>query len=295
MNESMKKLIKKILHRLFKLSWLILPLKVRQLLSLWIGKISWLPGHSWLAMKMIRDLADADPNAYNRFMWANHIGFATDYEAANDFGPENLIATRVLLFDNMNEYLMENGVDEQTEVGSVFEVGCSSGFLLRHMENNVFPMATVFEGIDIDEQAIERGVSYLGQHGSKIQITCTDMASLDTLLEDKRFDLFLCAGVLRYLNQADASKVVSSMLHHAEKLVVIAGCAHPVVDNATLDSSVLDEDGTLIHNIDAMIEEAGGKVHFRRWEGAKSYKGYSVYFTFSSLAVLSDNCDRKEA
>jgi len=281
----MRAFLKKTAQPVLALGRFLLPLRFRQHLAVWIGRQSWLPGYYWLAMMIIRDMADTDPNTYNRFIWTKHIGFSTMYEHANDFGSDNLIPTRVLLFDHMTEYLEENGINPQKDIGSVFEVGCSSGFLLRHLEDKVFTSANVFEGIDIDEQAIERGISYLDQHDSRIQITHADMEELDGVIKDRRYDLFLCAGVLRYLTKAEASGVVRSMLCHADKLVVIAGCAHPLRDNSTLDDSELQEDGTFLHNIDAMVKDVGGKIHFRRWDGDRLFDGYTVYFIFCSLSA----------
>jgi hypothetical protein len=34
----------------------------------------------------------------------------------------------------------------------------------------------------------------------------------------------------------------------------------------------------LIHNIDRMIERAGGRVLWRRWEGARKVDGNTIYF-----------------
>ena len=190
----MKTFLKKVAHPLIKLSWLILPLQLRQRMAVRIGETSWLPGHSWLAMAMIRDLADVDANSYNRFLWSSHIGYATNYEYANDFGPEHLTATRKMLFEHIVEYLRDNGITPEVQIRSLFEVGCASGFLLRHMETCIFPQATVIEGVDIDATAIETGMAYLTQHDSRIRISCADMADLDSILGENRYDLILCAG-----------------------------------------------------------------------------------------------------
>jgi hypothetical protein len=64
-------------------------------------------------------------------------------------------------------------------------------------------------------------------------------------------------------------------------VLVLAGLAHPDQDNATLAASAVRErDGTFIHNLDAMVQDAGGRVVHRRWEGARLLDGNTIYFVF---------------
>jgi len=87
--------------------------------------------------------------------------------------------------------------------------------------------------------------------------------------------------VLMYLHERAAADVVQSMLTHCRGLVAITGLAHPVVDNAELKhSEPRMSDGALIHNIDEMVEKAGGTIVYRRWEGQKTFDGQTVYFIF---------------
>lgn len=276
----MRTLLKQILRKLVIFIWWLFPLAKRQEMAIRLGRQAWLPGYSWLAMMLIRDLAESDANAYNRFLWAHHLGFAAQYEKANAFGPENLTPTRDMLFEHLEEILKRRGIDPETGIRSVFEVGCSSGFLLYHLETELLTNATDIQGIDIDCQAIEAGKNYLTQNNSKVRISCVDMVDLDHYLGSECYDLLICAGVLMYLDQSEAAKVVCSMLRHTRKLVVITGRAHPEHDNREMTASVMRDDGTLIHNLDAMVQQAGGVVDFRRWEGSRLYGGYSVYFLF---------------
>jgi SAM-dependent methyltransferase len=263
-----------------KLIWAVFPLSFRKSMAIGIERQTWLPGrHRW-AMTIIRDFCEQDVDGFHRFLWSHHLGYAQLYEEANDFGAENLIGTRRILFSDLTNHLMQLGVRPATDIKSVFEVGCSSGYLLRYMETNLFPSTTVVEGIDIDEYAIQRGQSYLSGQGSKIKLRCADMADLDIVMSEKTYDLILCAGVLMYLKYEAATDVVCSMLRHSNGIVVIAGLAHPIVDNAELKQSEPRSDGALIHNIDKMVEKAGGIIEFRRWGGSQTFDGYSVYFIF---------------
>lgn len=275
---SIRKSVKKCIYQLTKLSWWILPLRIRKWLSVKISKLNVLPGFSWLSMAIIRDWADSDTNAYHQFLWSNHAGYAVNYEQANDFGLENLTSTRRMLFDDIVGFMTDSEMNPAYDIESVFEVGCSSGYLLRHMETEVFPAAQILEGIDIDCTAVKKGRAYLEQNNSIVYVHCANMEHLDKVLNDRSFDMFLCAGVLMYLNRDSAEKVVASMLSHAKRFIVITGRACTTKDNSLLDDSITHEDGTQIHNLDAMVAKFGGQVQFRRWEGRRMYNGYDVYF-----------------
>jgi SAM-dependent methyltransferase len=183
----------------------------------------------------------------------------------------------------LKECLVQNGVNPDKDIQSVFDVGCSSGFLLRYMETNVFPAATKLEGNDIDGPAIKRGEAYLRDHGSKIRLFNADMSELERIMNGSKYDVVLCAAVLVYLHEAAAADVVRTMFNHCNTLVAIYSIAHPTIDNSELEhSETRSSDGVFYHNIDQMVKNAGGKVVYRRWEGSKTYAdGQTIYFVFS--------------
>jgi SAM-dependent methyltransferase len=230
---------------------------------------------------MLRDWADKDADAFHRFLWSHHLVYARWYEEQNEFGSENLRLIRRMLFQDLKEYLIKNDMDLFRNVKSVFEVGCSSGFLLRFMETDFFPNATKLEGNDIDGPAIERGRRYLREHASKVRLIRGDMADLNHIMNGSKYDVILCAGVLIYLREPAATSVTQAMLNHCDGLVIISAIAHPTVDNSELKTSgTRNLDGRLIHNIDAIVNNAGGKVVYRRWDGSKTYDGQTAYFIF---------------
>jgi len=266
----------------------VVPLAVRQLVARWLGRQAWLAPRHWWVTELLRDHAERDPDAYHRFLWAHHLGYAETYEIPLRFGAANIHQTRHLLFADLHACLWGRGVDPARDIGSVFEVGCSMGYLLRFIETDVFPGAATLAGIDIDRYAIRSGSTWLRTQGSKVQIAAADMADLSAVLGDRRFDVILCAGVLMYLHRAAAADVVRVMLQHAGRVVALAGLAHPERDNGELEESdVRLRDGTFIHNFDAMVRQGGGRVVARRWEGARMVDGNTVYF------VLAEATDRK--
>jgi len=264
--------------------WLraVVPLPFRRGLAALVGRQRWLPGRYWWAMELLRDYAERDPNGFHRFLWSHHLAYAESYEVERRFGPENLHPSRRLLFEDLTRILRAREVDPATAVRSVFEVGCSLGYLLRYLETEVFPAAERLEGNDIDRYAVAEGNRYLGRLGSKVRLSATDMSDLETLLDGQRYDVVLCAGVLMYLREQDAVPVVRSVLRHTDGMAVFAGLAHPERDNAELETSAVRErDDTFIHNIDRMVTEAGGTVVFHRWEGARQVDGNTIYFVFA--------------
>jgi hypothetical protein len=69
-----------------------------------------------------------------------------------------------------------------------------------------------------------------------------------------------------YLDQARAARAVASLLGHADRVLGLTDWAHPVQDNASLAQSVgRNVDEAWIHNLDSMVEAAGGHVVFRAW------------------------------
>jgi SAM-dependent methyltransferase len=260
----------------------VVPLPIRQRLAIWLGGRRWLAARHWWVAELLRDLAERDPDAYHRFLWSHHLGYAETYEIPRRFGAANIHQTRHLLFADLHAHLWGRGVDPARGIRSVFEVGCSMGYLLRFIETDVFPGAETLAGIDIDRYAIRSGSAWLRAQGSKVQIAAADMAHLSAVLGERRFDVILCAGVLMYLQRAAAAEVVRVMLRHAGRVVALAGLAHPERDNGELDESdVRRRDGTFIHNFDAMVRQGGGRVLARRWEGARMVDGNTVYFVLA--------------
>ncbi len=230
-------------------------------------------------MEILRDWAEKDSDAFHRFLWSQHLGYAKFYEETNVFGEQKLILTRKMLFEQLKKSLATS--DLSGEVQSVFDVGCSEGLMLRYVETKLFPKAKVLEGIDIDDYALKKGNAYLNAHGSKICLIHADIAELESVMNESKYDVIMCLGVLMYLRDQAVASIVKAILNHCSGLVAIADLAHPTVDNAKLvHSEVRGWDGALIRNIDAMVEDAGGIIVYRRWEGAKKFDDQSVYFIF---------------
>lgn len=263
----------------------LLPLALRKPLSVAIGRQSWMRNRYWYSMELVRDLAEEHPEEYHRFLWKNHIGYAETYEISGRFGEENVHPSRQLLFSDVVDVLQKSGVNPARDIRSVFEVGCSMGYLLRHMETRLFPEAEVLLGVDIDEYAVSVGSAHLKALRSRVKISRADMEDLANVLRGKRFDLLLCAGVLMYLPQEKALGVVKTLIDHAEGLVALTGPAHPDMDNAYIEVSPRRErDQTFIHNLDHMAESVGGRVVSRRWEGKRDLGGNTIYWVLAAPA-----------
>lgn len=262
----------------------LFPLSVRKRLALWINKQSFLDFNrrSWWSLELVRDLAEKNINDYHKFLWSNHLAYASTYEVSSRFGRNNMQESRRIFFSYLNQSLIELGRNPLQDVKSVFEVGCSLGYQLRYMETDLFPSAVQFEGIDIDEHAINTGSNYLNSIGSNVKLFHGDMEGLGNLIQNKIYDIFICSGVLMYLNEESATQVVDTMLQHTQILLAFAALAHPDVDNSQLLHSVTREkDGSFIHNIDSMVKKAGGDIVARRWEGSKLVDGHTIYFIFA--------------
>jgi hypothetical protein len=64
-----------------------------------------------------------------------------------------------------------------------------------------------------------------------------------------------------YLHKQAEVRVMKSMINHCKGLVTIVDLAHPIVDDTKLEHlEVKPSDGAYIHNIDAMVESAGGTI-----------------------------------
>jgi len=231
------------------------------------------------------DWADKDPIGLHKFLWEHHLGYARTYAIETRFGYDNFNETRQIFFRELREHLIEAGVNPDTDIDSVFEVGCSLGYLLRYLETDVFPAAARLEGVDIDRKAVEEGLAYLHTLGSKVRLTRGDMEDLDDMLEGEIYDIMVCAGTLLYLDYEHAEALVERMFRHTGVLVALAGLAYEDCDNRDMEASVSRaSDCTFIHNIDAMVASAGGQVVARRWEGGKMVDGNTVYFVFARPA-----------
>lgn len=256
-----------------------LPLSLRQSLLI-VAKRLRLPGNYWLAMELLKDFAHDDPDGYHAFLWRHHLAYASTYEVDLRFGGR-LNETRRRLFGDLQQCLLDLGA-EPAQTDSVFEVGCSLGYLLRFMETDVFPRASVLEGIDVDERAVRKGRAHLRAIGSKVRISQGDLRELPRTLTGRSFDVIVCAGVLMYVREPVAAATIRTMLDHANTLVAISSLAHPSIDNADLEhSTVRSMDGTFVHNIDEMVRGAGGTTLARRWEGGRDVDGNTVYFVFA--------------
>jgi SAM-dependent methyltransferase len=262
----------------------VVPLPFRKSLAGLLSRQTWLSERHWWSQQLLRDLADADPNAYHRFLWSHHLGYARTYEVQQRFTGPAIHPTRRLLFFDLAHGLADLGV-EPDAVESVFEVGCSLGYNLGYLERHLFRGARLLEGCDIDEYAVAQGADYLARHGSRVHLVAGDMSDLDAMLGGRAFDVTLCAGVLMYLARADAERVVASILRHTRIAAVFAGLAHPQRDNATLPESVRrPSDGSFVHNVDRMVVRAGGRIVRRRWAGARQVHGNTVYFVIAAPA-----------
>jgi SAM-dependent methyltransferase len=239
-----------------------LPLSTRQA---FIARMKWtyVPGWFEFCMGMLDDLRRDDPDALHRFLWANHLAYAASYEVPARFGSSNLNPGRRILFDEIDRHLRLCGVDSRRDVRSVFEVGCSMGYLLRHLELEVFPSASTLHGLDIDRYAIETGTTHLRSMQSGVKLFHADMAATRDVMGGRIYDVVICCGVLMYVNENTAEEVVRTMLLHAGRVVGII-CLAP--DGAPPQrSQPRTSDGAFIHNVEDMIERAGGQLVSSKW------------------------------
>jgi SAM-dependent methyltransferase len=153
-------------------------------------------------------------------------------------------------------------MDPHRDVRSVFEVGCSMGYLLRHLEEEVFPSATILQGLDIDAYAVQAGAAHLSSLRSKVKLFAADMEAAEHVMGRQSYDLVLCRGVLMYANESTAMKVVRAMLSRARCLVGLI-CLAPPADVGR--SEMRASDGAFIHNVDKMIRQAGGTILSSDW------------------------------
>jgi len=256
-----------------------LPLGLRQTLVIKAAKLR-LPGHYWFPQELLKDFAEENPDAYHAFLWRHHLAYASSFEVDERFGARRRNPRR-MFFADLLTCLGQAGIDAG-EIDSVFEVGCSLGYLLQFMESDVFPNASILEGIDLDEHAVQVGRAHLHHTGSKVGVAHGDMRNLSKILAGKKYDVIICAGVLMYARESVALETVRTMLDHANKVVGIAGLAHPRTDNAQLrNSTVRSTDRGFIHNIDEMVSQSGGTILARKWQ-SELLDDEIVYFVFAT-------------
>lgn len=262
----------------------LVPLTARLRMASWLARNPWVPVGDHVAMGLIRDLQLNDPKQFHKFVWANHfMGYARWYDSEQElFAPEQMQPSRLELFADLKSVL-DVDLHRPRSPQSILEVGCSQGYILRYLETRVFPDCGDLVGLDIDAAAIEKGQQYLAQSGSRVLLLQGDMEDLDRLLGPRRFDLTIAAGVLSYLNEADATAVVSRMLQRTTGLLALAGLACIERDNRTLERSIMSptHEGQWIHNFEKMVAASGGRVVRSRWEGAKLYNLQTLCFTFA--------------
>jgi SAM-dependent methyltransferase len=262
----------------------VLPLSLRKRIGIALHRQDWLDPESqyWWTRELLRDFAEKEPASYHRYLWSNHMGYAASYNVETRFLKAEIPGSRRIFFSDLSAHLRALGMDPSRDIRSVLEVGCSLGYQLQYMKAAVFPGAVELAGIDIDRFAIEKGKDHLERIGSNVRLTAEDMGNLGRVYDGKRFDVVVCTGVLMYLEEAEATDVMAAMLRICGKIVAISGPAHPEVDNASLDRAVpRSKDGSLIHNLDRIVERAGGTVVARRYEGKRVVDGHTIYFVFA--------------
>jgi SAM-dependent methyltransferase len=242
----------------------VLPLPLRLRIVKWTGRRG-LPGNFFVSMVLLSDFAASRPNEFHRFLWSHHLAYAKSYETSRFVAPK-LEFSRVLLFREIQDHLRKRGLTPERDVQSVFDVGCSVGNVLRYAETQVFPAATRLRGVDVDRHAIDVGAAYLRDVSSKIELAACDATDLERAMGKQNYDLVLCCGVLLYFDQPTAADIVKTLLRHTRLALGLIGLAHPSMDNSILTCSVVrPRDHAFIHNLDAMIRNAGGRVICQRW------------------------------
>jgi SAM-dependent methyltransferase len=260
------------------------PLATRMRMAAWVAGQRWLPVGDHIAMGLVRDLLRDDPKAFHKFAWANHfMGYARWYDSEEElFDLDQMQPTRLEFFRDLTTASQAQGVPA-SEVGSVLEVGCSLGYLLWYLELKVFPESKDIVGIDIDAPGIEKGKRFLAREGSTVSLIAGDMEQLDALIGPRQFDVVFAAGVLSYLNEEDALRMVRQMLSRTSKVLALVGLAHTDRNNNTLTRSEISPGhaGQWIHNFEALVKRAGGRVTQSRWEGGKQYNFQTICFVFA--------------
>jgi SAM-dependent methyltransferase len=210
---------------------------------------------------MLRDMHRRDAGAFHRFLWSNHLGYAATYEVEERFGASNLNPSRHILLRDIAYYLRARGVDPHRNIRSVLDIGCSLGYLLRHVEVEACPSAEILHGLDIDEYAIKTGSAHLDSLQSKVKLFVGDMSVAGRFIGGRSYDVILCCGVLMYGNEASAYETVRVMLSSANHLVGIISLADQTNEGSAIGRSVTrPSDGAFVHDVHQMVQRAGGAV-----------------------------------
>jgi SAM-dependent methyltransferase len=243
-----------------------LPLSARQTLVCFVGRRK-LPDalRFEFAMGMLTDLRRRDPVAFHRFLWANHLAYAVSYEVPHRFGASKINPTRHVLFNSITAHLRSRGLDPGTDIRSVLEIGCSQGYLLRHLETTLFREARILHGLDLDAHAVKTGSAHLDSLGSRVRLFVADMEAAEKVIGSETYDVVLCCGVLMYVNESIAGKVVRLMFARVARLVGLICLAPSEGERGRY--GVRASDGAFIHDMDPLIREAGGNVLSSRWIG----------------------------
>jgi SAM-dependent methyltransferase len=219
-----------------------------------------LPGGLEVSVGLLDDLRRRDPDTFHRFLWSNHLAYARTYEVHRRFGAANINVTRHLLLDGVTRHLRSRGLDPRREVRSVFDIGCSMGYLLRHLETDIFPGATLLHGLDIDAYAVTAGSAHLAAWRSRVRLIRADLETAAGAMGDRIYDLVLCCGVLMYVNEDTAFAVIRTMMNRARLAGLI--CLAPPDCNGipARRSTTRATDGVYYHDVHRMVEDAGGHV-----------------------------------
>ncbi len=260
-----------------------LPLSLRKNIAVWLNNQRWSSKWDYMTQGILRDFQKIDPKAFHKFFWSNHIlSYAKQYDSEQLFDINRMEPSRRIFFNDLLSVMKEIGLDHN-DIDSVLEVGCSLGYLLRFIETDILPDAKELVGIDIDGDAINKGADYLHHAGSKVQLIHGDMEDLDRLVGNRTFDVVFAGGVLSYLNDDDAAKMVLKMLKRTKKVFALIGLACTTKDNSGLQQSLLDDTrgNQWVHNFKSMVEAAGGHVVKCRWEGARLFNYQTIYAVFA--------------
>jgi len=244
----------------------VLSASARRRLAARVSRLTLLPDEKREAFcfLVLGDLMQTNNKAMHKYLWTNHLAYATYYELRYRF--DGVEPSRELLFADVQRQLRSIG-REPDQVNSVLEIGCSLGYNLRYLERGLFAHVPELHGFDLDGAAIRAGSAYLAAAGSRIRLFEGDMEHLDELVGDRGYDVVYCAGVLLYLDAADAAQVVAAILRRTRLLAALTAVPSPTRDNALLDYSEMREwNSTHIHNLDRMVSDGGGAVVGRRYQ-----------------------------
>ena len=86
-------------------------------MSIWVHHQHWITParRAWWSLELVRDLAEESPNAYHKFLWAHHLGYAAPYEVESRFGTENMRASRLAFFDERQAAIDIQAIARESE------------------------------------------------------------------------------------------------------------------------------------------------------------------------------------